>query len=318
MKSEIIRIRYDGPALDGHAMDVNHLAPALLALGDICSLANEKFNPDRVTIKVLVRADIEAKCFDFGFEIVQTIYTQAQALITQEEVKNAKELLSWLGIIKGEVFGTCVGLFACYKWLKGRTISEKKMITKDGRKLIQLSVVGDNKKINITPETAELLEDPKYLEGIQQIIEPLLKEGYETLEFEHNQEVTEKITKEEAFQMSNIQPADIDENEIKGEPQEFTALLKVYQPIVHPDKPKWKFDIGDKNIQTVDISETSIAADMVESGFLALRNIYKVRLELTQTITKNNNILDSYKVKKVLEIIPGKPSSQGRLFPGES
>lgn len=52
MKSEIVRIRYDGPALEGHAIDVNHLAPALLALGDICTLANRKFNNDRTSIKL--------------------------------------------------------------------------------------------------------------------------------------------------------------------------------------------------------------------------------------------------------------------------
>ncbi len=79
MKSEIVRIRYDGPALEGHAIDVNHLAPALLALGDLCTLANKRFNGDRASVKVLVRADFEAKCFDVAIELVQTVYDQVQS-----------------------------------------------------------------------------------------------------------------------------------------------------------------------------------------------------------------------------------------------
>ncbi|TSE29044.1 hypothetical protein [Tepidimonas charontis] len=31
-----VRITYDGPALDAHAMDVRALAPALMAFGDLC------------------------------------------------------------------------------------------------------------------------------------------------------------------------------------------------------------------------------------------------------------------------------------------
>lgn len=39
-------IRYDGPALSEHDMDVQDLAPALLALADIIQIANRKFNGD--------------------------------------------------------------------------------------------------------------------------------------------------------------------------------------------------------------------------------------------------------------------------------
>ena len=50
-------IRYDGPALANHEMDVQDLAPALLALADVVQFANQRFNGAAANIKVLVNAD---------------------------------------------------------------------------------------------------------------------------------------------------------------------------------------------------------------------------------------------------------------------
>ena len=52
-------IRYDGPALAAHEMDVHELAPALLAFGDLCKTANQIFNGDSATVRILVKADSE-------------------------------------------------------------------------------------------------------------------------------------------------------------------------------------------------------------------------------------------------------------------
>ena len=50
MDKEIIRIKYDGPALSEHTIDVKHLAPALSALGDLFGRANQKINSNRASI----------------------------------------------------------------------------------------------------------------------------------------------------------------------------------------------------------------------------------------------------------------------------
>ena len=52
-------VRYDGPALKEHSMDVADLAPALLGLSEIVKIANKKINGDRSAVKVLVKVDIE-------------------------------------------------------------------------------------------------------------------------------------------------------------------------------------------------------------------------------------------------------------------
>jgi hypothetical protein len=47
MRAAHTTIKYDGPALRDHAMDVAHLAPALLALSELVNDANRFANGDR-------------------------------------------------------------------------------------------------------------------------------------------------------------------------------------------------------------------------------------------------------------------------------
>ena len=56
-------VRYDGPALAEHSMDVADLALALIGLSEIVKIYNKKFNGDRSAVKVLVKVDTEQKCF---------------------------------------------------------------------------------------------------------------------------------------------------------------------------------------------------------------------------------------------------------------
>lgn len=67
-------IRYDGPALADHEMDVQDLAPALLVLADLIQIANQKFNGKNANMKVLVNADVEQKCFMIDISLVQTFF----------------------------------------------------------------------------------------------------------------------------------------------------------------------------------------------------------------------------------------------------
>ena len=48
-------IKYDGPALASHQMDVRELAPALIALSDLLEQANKAALPDAPEVRVDVR-----------------------------------------------------------------------------------------------------------------------------------------------------------------------------------------------------------------------------------------------------------------------
>ncbi len=86
------RIRYDGPALADHEMDVQDLAPALLAMAEIVQIANRKFNGDAVSIRVMVDADVEQQCFQLDLSLVQSIFDHAAVLIGHKDVATAKDI----------------------------------------------------------------------------------------------------------------------------------------------------------------------------------------------------------------------------------
>ena len=113
MTTFAFHVKYDGDAVREHSMDVHELAPAMLALGDLCREANTQINGENANVNLLVKANIEDGSFDIEFEFLQTLLSQMQTYIGSKDVKTAKDILEWLGIIGSP---TAVGLFALLKW----------------------------------------------------------------------------------------------------------------------------------------------------------------------------------------------------------
>ena len=116
-----VRIRYDGPALADRSMDVNHLASALLALGDLCVLVNQKVNAGKASsVKVLVTIDKESQCFEFSVELVQGFLAHMQSFISEDmEIKAARDILEVIGLIVTAGIGT-IGFIQFLKKSKGK------------------------------------------------------------------------------------------------------------------------------------------------------------------------------------------------------
>jgi len=316
MSSSSIIVRYDGPALVSHQMDVADLAPALLGLSELCKIANKTFNGERAAIKVLIGTDQEHKCFQFSLDIVQSLWSQAAALIAGDEVKSAKEILEWLGLLVAPAGGAIFGLFKLLKWLNGRKITEARMEVKDGKNVAVIRVDGNNNNVVVAhPQAWELLNNPAAVANAKKVIEPLAKPGYEKIEFESGQVVTESITKDDAEEIIAIEPPSEPEKEL-GDPQTITAWVKVYAPVYDLDASQWRFQLGDHH-ERMDISETDIAQRAIERGGVLIDDMYKVSLEIRQTQTPSGQIRVKYKINQVMEFIPAKRIDQGRLFGDE-
>ncbi|MCA3487209.1 MAG: hypothetical protein IOD05_08875 [Rhodobacter sp.] len=183
MRSVNTIIKYDGPALSGRSMDVVHLAPALLALSDLVKDANRYANGDRAGAKVLVNADLEQKCFELNVEILLTFWEQAKLLIYDENVRSAKEIAEWIGIVSG-VGSTPIGLFLLIKRLKGKKVHSTVVLrVKDGQNEVEITVDGDAEPIRVKEAVYQLYANVETRRKALAVLEPLREDGYETLEF---------------------------------------------------------------------------------------------------------------------------------------
>lgn len=187
-------IKFDGPALEGKAMDVAHLAPALLALSDLVKSTNNFANGDRAGVKVLVSADLEQKCFELTIELALTIWEQAKLLIDDDRVLTAKEIAEWIGIIGASTYG----LFNLIKRLKGRNIgSVTALEVLDGQNMVEIRVEGEDDPIKTVQAVYELYANIQTRQKAVAVLAPLHEDGYETLEFYEDGDVYVAFTEED-------------------------------------------------------------------------------------------------------------------------
>ena len=203
MSSAETIIRYDGPGFAGHSLDVEDIAPALLAISDLCKRANQLGNGDRASVAVFVIIGAERHGTQFNLQIVQTVHNQAPLLFIEQDVATAKEVFEWLGLV-GSADGSVGGLFKLLKWLKGRKPHSATKVLRDGRDMIQITAGGE---VFLTfPQTAKLLTDPEAVQKAKDVVRPVGREGYQVVEFEYAGEVIDRVTSTNAVLIEDLAP----------------------------------------------------------------------------------------------------------------
>jgi hypothetical protein len=224
-------IRYDGPALSKGEMDVQDLAPALLAIAEIAKIANHKFNGDRASITVLVNADIEHRCFQLDLSLVQSWIDQARALIGDDNVTTLEQI----GIIVGYTSASVGGLFAIYKWAFGKGDPQPNVTVLnyvDARGTVIL-VTPDGSQFEADAQAWELAKDPVILPHMKAVVAPLRREGYSDFQIIEGTAKVVDIDKSTAQTISKAQaPVGADDDEqpfvspVDGQVEIHTAQFK--------------------------------------------------------------------------------------------
>ncbi len=292
-------VAYDGDA-DTHSMDVQELAPALLAFGKLIREANAQLNRKKATVKVLVTSDFEHRCFNISFEVIQNIIHQIATLLQSEEVKTARQILVDLGIIGG---GGGLGLFGYLKLKKGRPISEVRDSDQQGIVIVQF---GDGNTANVNRDALDLATNPKIRSAVEGALAPLGTDKVKQISFQ--EAADEKVVYDETDAKDIVASFDIADPaaavpEVEDEPDTITAWLRVYSPVYDERADKWRFWYGDHPIYA-DISETSIAHDALVRGGALVNDLYKVKMEVKQHFTKGGTVRTDYKIISVIDFRP--------------
>ncbi len=190
-------IRYDGPALADHIMDVQELAPALLALAEMVQLANKRFNGDAASMKVLVKADVEQQCFQLDIHIVQSILESAKHLFGNDDYKTAKEIAELLDLLlPGGVAG---GVFWFWKRFSGdKSLPDVAITTEQHGGQTTLVQGTSGGSVTVNNNVYMLASDPEMIELGKRVLRPLERPGYKTLGFYRDQTPTVEWDEAEA------------------------------------------------------------------------------------------------------------------------
>lgn len=300
---ELFLIRFDGPSLKGHSMDVRHLAPSLLSLNDLIREANKLINGDKAEIKVLVNADIQANCVTLSLDVIQH-WEQIRGLINNPLVADAKTLIEWL------LIGGCVGkgTSSLFEWLSWRNenVKEESILHKEEiDDNFNIKVDGNNNTIQINKNIYLLSENKKIIKAAKGVVSPIVNSrGIDEVVFKKEKEAS--ISKVMAKNIYAIETEEEQNNEVQPA---ITAHISIHSPTLSERAKKWGF-LYNGHVEDIDISETSIASDVMRRGKVVVGDTWKVKLLVSEKKT-NLGYKNDYKALEVLDFYPG--DEQGEL-----
>jgi hypothetical protein len=287
------QIAYDGPSLSTGEMDVRDLAPALLAVGDLCQEANLLLNGDRSAVAVNVKA-VRRGSFELHL-ILDQVHNVAG--LFPADIKTAKQLAY---IIFGSQ-GGMISLIALIKLLRGKPIQPKqiKQILTDGSTVIDLSNTNmNNSQITIAPHVKRLYEDGPARKSVERIVRPLEEPGIDTFQVRENDAVLQEIHSDEVdiFKVPPSLLAQVDSSE-----NERVTLLQVVTASFE-DRYQWRFTDGN-SVFMAPIADDKFFERIDNGERFGKGDVLRVRLYEHQWRDEKGLHVE-YKILEVLEVIP--------------
>lgn len=279
-------IKYDGEALAGHTIDVNDLAPALLALPTLIQEANRIVNgDDDSTVSVEVMAP-SAGSFELGFSAICDAAEQPVDFFNPPGVgalANATSLLWW---------GTAnaVALVGFVRFMKGR---KPKKVNQIDEGSVEVETVDGH--IVVPTKVWEMYESQTIRAAFYQVVRPLEKDGVERVE----------------FKSPDGQSAEVEQDDVKFylpapehvEPLQAIPPRETYVNVVHMwfrNGNKWKFSEGG-NEWSAEIKDQSFIESLLKGEATISANDY-LKVIVKQTQTRYGPAIHSdYEILKVLD-----------------
>lgn len=176
MSKTTFHVLYDGPALVNHEMNVNDLAPALLALGEVIEAANDALNgPKRAKVSLNVKASFRTGCFGIELDVAQTFLQHVGSLFGALPTITAQDLLKWLGLLwdngdKAIAYGG--GLLFLLKRLKGAPIEHATKLESGN-----VRIIIEGEPHEFAAEVIELYRSTKLRKALNDVMAPLDRDG---------------------------------------------------------------------------------------------------------------------------------------------
>lgn len=300
------KIGFDGPSVENGEIDVADLAPALLALGELFSAANQALNKDRAEAKLRIRAS-EKGSFVALLSLDVSFVTDLLDMVAAkpDRVTAADQLLELL--IKGGkvVAGGTVGLFVALRFLRGKR-PDKTEKNENGTTSI---TVGPT-TIVVDQRTVVLLEDYGTREATEKFVGTALNaKGINKVSFDEERDGTPELilTKDDIAAVKVPEPEDDDKTETTTKRK---ALLKIVSA-QFAEGYLWRFTDG-TNTFTASMEDQDFLNRLDRSEVVLSKNdTLRCEIEETQTLAGTKLKTDA-KILEVKEHISG--ARQLKLF----
>lgn len=227
-------IKYDGPALANHQMDVRELSPALFALSDLLEEANRAAFPESSEVRVNVQGNFKGGSFGIDLIAAQTMAQQIISMLSGPETTATSNLLA---ILQGVGLLGSGGLLGVIKWLRGRKPTGTRI---EGEKVIFEVVEVDQ----IDTFEADLVTERLYRsrivrQSLYKVIKPLEREGIDLFACARNGKTESVVMKEDipSFEKAASVADIVSDKLMEG------VLLQI-ESAAFRDGNKWRFSDG--------------------------------------------------------------------------
>lgn len=285
-------IKYDGPALSDHQMDVRDLAPALIALSTLLEEANRAAYPNSPEVRVSVNGNFRSGSFGVDLTAVQSIAQQIVTLLAGQESTAIANLLALLGGI-GLVGAAGKGLIGLLKWLKGRKPTTIRLQGETAVFELQMSETVETFEVDLV--AGRLYQSRVVRQALAKVVKPLETDGIDFFACGKGGQTETAITKDEV----SFFLAAADDAEVVSEARLEGVLLQI-ESAVFKDGNKWRFHDGSSPF-FAEIEDADFIA-RVEAGTerFGKGDVLVVDLRRVQSITDTGLKVEST-VEKVIE-----------------
>ncbi|MFW9595562.1 MAG: hypothetical protein ACMV1D_08695 [Macromonas sp.] len=285
-------IKYDGPALASHQMDVRELAPALMALSSLLEEANREIYPDGDEVRVQVKGSFKGGSFGVDLIALQSIKDQIVSLLTGPEASAVSNLFGILGGV-GLVGGAYAGLIQLIKWLNGRKPTS---VTQMGDHLIvEATLFERTESIEVSLVAGKLYKSRVVRQSLAKVLKPLERDGIDIFAAGRDGQSETVIEKDDLTAFTDAaQEADV------ASDNTMSRVLVQVESAVFKDGNKWRISDGAATFHAA-MDDTDFT-DRIDAGLerFGKGDVLVVDLRRVQLIT-DNGLKSEWSIVKVHE-----------------
>jgi hypothetical protein len=282
---EQFHVVYDGPALVEHRMDVRDLAPALIAVADLLTAANQEINGEAADVRVQVNASFKAGSFGIDLTATQQLMAQLRDMFAgsgASVICNAYTIMAMLGLAGGG------GLIALLRRLGG-----KQPIRIEQTGTVETLWIGETESFEVDRNVIRLFRSQMVRASLDKTLSPLKRDGIDSFGIVMGKEVTLDIEAREVdFFTNDPEAAPIVSDTIVEE------MLQI-ESLTFKDGNKWRVHNGIAPFYTT-IEDAEFLAKIDAGARFGKGDLLDVDLRRIQRMVASRLVSD-YRVVKVRE-----------------